>query len=164
MTQITSTVPDVVAASRPKPRFRFRIVAEVAPFEPIDEAASGELGFIPITGGTVTGDLTGTVVGSGGDWCLIKSPGTYRVEARYGIRTATGAYIDVFNTGILTRPEEGAHTPGRSGEYFMTTPIFRTADASLAWLTRSVFIGHAVAGDGATSIDIFEVLAPGAPD
>lgn len=164
MTQITTVGPNINAAPRPNLQFRFRIVAEVAPFETIDEAGSGELGFIPITGGTVTGDLAGTVVGSGGDWCLIKSPGTYRVEARYGIRTAAGAYIDVFNAGILTRPEEGAHTPGRPCEYFMTTPVFRTNDGSLAWLTQSVFVGHATAGDGATSIDIYEVLAPGAPD
>ncbi|EMY35798.1 hypothetical protein D477_002371 [Arthrobacter crystallopoietes BAB-32] len=144
-------------------KFRFSIVAEVAPSVSLDETAAGELGFIPITGGTVAGDLEGSVIGSGGDWCLIKSAGTYRVEARYGIRTTEGAYVDVVNTGILTRPGEGAHTPGRGGEYFMTTPVFRTTHPALAWLTHSVFVGHAVAGDGATSIDVFEVIVPGHP-
>jgi len=162
MTQITSTSSQATADSYPGLSFRFRIVAEVIPFLPIDETAAGELGFIPITGGTVTGDLTGTVVAGGGDWCLIKSPGTYRVEARYGIRTAEGAYIDVVNVGILTRPDEGAVTPGRPGEYFLTTPAFRTVDPALAWLTQSVFVGHAKAGDGATTIDVFEVVAPDA--
>lgn len=160
MTQITSSTHGLPSVA-PALKFRFRIVAEVAPDIPLDTTSAGELLFIPITGGPVTGDLEGSVVGGGGDWCLHKSPGTYRVEARYGVRTTGGAYVDVVNTGILTRPDEGARTPGRPFEYFMTTPEFRTTDPDLAWLTRSVFVGRAFAAGGATTIDIFEVLAPG---
>lgn len=147
----------------PALRYRFRIVAEVAPDISIDTSANGELVFIPITGGPVTGDLSGSIVAGGGDWCLNRSPGTYRVEARYGIRSEAGSYIDVYNVGILTRPEEGADTPGRPAEYFLTTPVFRTSDPQLAWLTQTVFVGHATATGSATTIDVFEVLAPSAP-
>ena len=162
MTQITSTL-GTRGTQLPGLQYRFSIVAEVAPNIPLDSTEAGELGFIPITGGPVSGDLEGSVVSGGGDWCLRKAPGTYRVEARYGIRTTAGSYIDVYNTGILSRPEEesGAMNHGRPREYFMTTPVFRTTDPELAWLTRSVFVGQAVASDGATTIDVFEVLLPG---
>ena len=160
MTQLTPLPAESGHTSAPALRYRFRIVAEVAPDIPIDAAGGGELDFIPITGGRVTGDVRGEIISGGGDWCLLKAPGSYRVEARYGVRTESGSYLDVYNVGILTRPDEGADTPGRTHEYFVTTPVFRTTDPALAWLTRSVFIGHASAGDGATSLDIYEVMAP----
>lgn len=163
MTQLTSTTTPV-AVMTPGLQYRFSIVAEVDPSIPLDTTDRGELGFIPITGGPVTGDVEGEVVSGGGDWCLNKSPGTYRVEARYGIRTTSGAYVDVHNTGILLRPDEGAEGT-RSAEYFMTTPVFRTTDPAFAWLTQSVFVGQAVASGEATRIDVFEVLLPGSgPD
>ncbi|WP_312178513.1 DUF3237 domain-containing protein [Arthrobacter sp.] len=160
MTQITPHPAESGHPSVPALLHRFRIVAEVAPDILIDAAGGGELDFIPITGGPGSGDIRGEIIPGGGDWCLLKSPGSYRVEARYGIRTESGSYIDVYNVGILTRPHEGADTPGRTQEYFVTTPVFRTTDPTLAWLTQSVFIGHAAAGSGATTIDVFEVLAP----
>ena len=160
MTQITPLAADSAPPSVPALRHRFRIVAKVAPDILIDAAGGGELDFIPITGGPVSGDVRGEIISGGGDWCLLKSPGSYRVEARYGIRTESGSYIDVYNVGVLTSPEEGAVTPGRTHEYFVTTPVFRTTDPALAWLTQSTFVGHAAAHEGATTIDVFEVLAP----
>jgi Protein of unknown function (DUF3237) len=43
--------------------------------------------------------------------------------------------------------------------YFLCTPVFRTAAASLQWLTRSVFVGRAKACDTHTAIEVFEVVA-----
>ncbi|MDR6989141.1 hypothetical protein J2Y66_003656 [Paenarthrobacter nitroguajacolicus] len=148
MTELTPLhqVQDLVV---PKMQFRFRIVAEVASTIPIEATGADELGFIPITGGRVTGKLSGAVVEGGGDWCLRRNDGSYAVDARYGIRSDTGAYIDVHNTGVLIR-EDGI-------EYFMTTPTFRTVDPDLVWLTRSLFVGRAHVGPGATTIDVFEL-------
>lgn len=160
MTQTTSSQKGPFPA--PELRYRFTISAEVAPGLPLDTAAAGELSFIPITGGAVIGDLQGSVVPGGGDWCLKKSPGSYRVEARYGIRTAAGSYVDVHNTGILVRAQDDPGKPdsGAGEEYFMTTPVFRTVDPQLAWLTESLFAGRATAREGATVIDVFELLLP----
>lgn len=142
-------------ACLPSLRFSFRIDAEVAENIPLDARSTGELGFIPITGGTVTGALSGTVT-PGGDWCLQKDEDTYRVEARYGILLQGGAYIDVHNIGILcSRP---ARSGGQAAEYFVTTPVFRTADPELEWLNRAVFVGHARELEGITRIDVFEVV------
>ena len=148
-----------VGAPAPALRFVFRIDAEIAENIPIDERAGGELGFIPITGGTVSGALAG-VVTAGGDWCLQRDEETYRVEARYGLRLDGGAFVDVHNVGILNQRPRGAHGAGPDVEYFMTSPVFRTVDADLGWLNHSVFVGHARELEGLTRIDVFEVLLP----
>lgn len=138
--------------------FRFRIDAQTTASIPIDDRSTGELGFIPITGGNFSGNLSGTVT-PGGDWCLRKAPGTYRVEARYGLLTDAGAYVDVHNVGILTE-SSAAGNASAPAEYFMSTPVFRTADPDLDWLNSAVFIGHAKVLDGFTRIDVFEVCLP----
>lgn len=139
----------------PALRFAFRIVALVGPYLPLENR--GELlEFIPITGGTVAGDVTGEILPGGGDWCRTRSDDAYDVDARYLIRTASGAIIDVHNVGLVR------HLEGESGErmgYFQSTPVFRTTDPELQWLTRSVFVGRAEAHADDTTIDVFEVLA-----
>ena len=83
----------------PDLRHVFTIVAEVAPAEAIEHHGDATLEYIPITGGHVTGALTGTVVPGGGDWCLVRSDGAFRAEARYLIRTDAGELADVHNAG-----------------------------------------------------------------
>lgn len=166
MTQITSSpgtdgtvAPEpVTGRGRPVLRFAFSIRAEVDPHLPIVHRDAESLEFIPITGGPVRGALTGEIVPGGGDWCTVRADGAYNVEARYGIRTTAGAYVDVVNVGVLR------HLPGETGGppdmgYFMSTPTFRTVDPSLQWLTRSVFVGQARTEGTATTIDVYEVLA-----
>lgn len=166
MTQITST-PDsgaagtagpVIGRGRPALRYAFSIRAEVDPHLPIVQRDAESLEFIPITGGPVRGELAGEIVPGGGDWCLARADGAYNVEARYGIRTDSGAYVDVVNVGVLR------HLPGETGGsqdmgYFMTTPTFRTTAPGLQWLTLSAFVGQARTEGTATTIDVYEVLA-----
>ncbi len=130
--------------------FRFRIDAEITEGIPIDRRASGALEFIPITGGAVAGAIGGRI-SSGGDWCVNRGDGTWRVEARYGITLGDGAYVDVHNVGICDESHSG------EGDYFVTTPVFRTAAVDHDWLNRSVFVGHAQELPGVIRIDVFEV-------
>ncbi|MEV8271997.1 DUF3237 family protein [Microbacterium sp. NPDC077184] len=148
---MTSTAP-------PALRFAFRITALVGEYLPLEQRGPELLEFIPITGGTVEGDVTGEIIPGGGDWCLTRADDAYRVEARYLFRTLEGHVVDVVNVGIL-RHLEGETGSSKEMRYFLTTPVFRTTAASLQWLTRSVFIGRADARDGATVIDVFEVLS-----
>lgn len=142
----------------PDLRHVFTIVAEVAPPEALEHRGDATLEYIPITGGQVTGTLTGTVVPGGGDWCLVRSDGVFRVEARYLIRTDAGDLVDVHNVGYL-RHVEGETGDWTSMRYFQTTPVFRTASTRLQHLTNTVFVGRAHAGPDATTVDVFEVLA-----
>ena len=146
---------------RPTPpdlRHAFTIVAEVAEPEVLEHRGEGTLEFIPITGGCVTGDITAAVLPGGGDWCLTRADGVFRVEACYLLRTDAGELVDVHNVGYLR------HLPGETGDwtamrYFQTTPVFRTASPRLQHLTSTVFVGRAHAGADEVSIDVFEVLA-----
>jgi len=142
----------------PDLRHAFTIVAEVAPSEALERRGDATLEYIPITGGRVTGDLSGTVLPGGGDWCLVRADGVFRVEARYLIRTDAGELVDVHNVGYLR------HVAGDTGDwtamrYFQSTPVFRTASPDLQHLTSTVFLGRAHAGPGATTVEVFEVLA-----
>ena len=148
----------MVAPAPPQLRYAFSIVAEVGPYLPLEQRDSELLEFIPITGGTITGDVNGTIIPGGGDWCRTRADEAYQVEARYLIRTDAGDIIDVVNVGVV-RHLEGASGMDRPMGYFQSTPTFRTTAADLQWLTRSVFVGRAVSDEHATSIDVFEVLS-----
>lgn len=141
----------------PALRYVFSIVAEVGPYLPVEQRDSELLEFIPITGGSVTGEVSGTVIAGGGDWCRTRADEAYQVEARYLIRTDSGDVIDVVNVGIV-RHLDGESGLDRPMGYFQSTPRFRTTARDLQWLTRSVFVGRAVADEHTTSIDVFEVL------
>ena len=159
MTNITNTSSGVTnaAAQAPNLRFSFSITAEVEPGIPLTQRDHERLEFIPITGGQVSGEISGDVVAGGGDWCLSRNDDAFNVEARYGIRTDKGAYIDVVNVGVL-RHVDGEHGGPEAMRYFLTTPIFRTSDLDLLWLTRSVFVGQAQVQAHATVIDVYEVV------
>lgn len=154
----TPSLNPLSSPSAPILEFRFRIDAHVDPEIPIDDRSTGQLDFIPITGGTVEGALNGAVT-PGGDWCLAKSPSIYRVEARYGMRVEGGCYVDVHNIGML---DEGrfADESESGAPYFMTNPVFRTVEPALQWLNHSVFVGQAQVLEGLTRIDVFEVVFP----
>lgn len=148
----------MIAPAPPELRYAFSIIAEVGPHLSLEQRDSELLAFIPITGGSITGDVHGTVIPGGGDWCRTRADEAHQVEARYLIRTDTGDIIDVVNVGVVR------HLPGASGMnrpmgYFQSTPRFRTSAPDLQWLTRSVFVGRAVSDENATSIDVFEVLS-----
>jgi hypothetical protein len=140
---------------------RFSIRAEVGPFRRVGEVVGGVLQVIPITGGTVTGaGLDGVVLAGGADWAVFRPDGSVLVEARYQIQTAAGTIIDILNTGLAGRPADGQEEPSGSPAYFPTSPTFRTDVEEHRWLLDSLFLGWARVTPEATTIEIFEVLAP----
>ena len=165
MTQLsTSTHPGhpdeegQMTNNNPHLKLRFSIVAEVAEWVEIGDVNGQRLVFVPITGGTVTGDISGVVLPGGGDWARILSPEVVHVEARYLVRTDDGVVIDIVNTGIA-RFVDGYDSPIG---YFATRPVFQVADPDTQWLNRSVFVGWAKTDSTATTIDVYEVVPPGA--
>lgn len=101
---------------------------------PIGRTASGHLTIIPITGGTVSGQLTGSVVPGGADWNTQRADGSFHVAAKYMIRTNSGEHIGIENEGILRPSEENA--------IVQTIPRFTAdLDGPYAWLTQNIFAG-----------------------
>ncbi|MEV8273511.1 DUF3237 domain-containing protein [Microbacterium sp. NPDC077184] len=142
-----------MSPTNPALRFRFRITAEVDPWIEIGRVNSENLILVPIVGGSVTGDISGDVLPAGGDWARLADDDLVHVEARYLMRTTAGSVVEILNTGVGHRTGDGTELT-----YFATRPIFRTADPSLDWLHRAVFVGWAEVQPGATTISVYEVV------
>jgi hypothetical protein len=119
----------------PSLRYAFEARVHVAPEQHVGHGAGDELIFVPILGGTVTGPrLEAEILPGGGDW-MIRRGEVYALEARYVIRAADGALIDVVNRGFWRE------TP--TGLYYRTSPVFRTDAEPHRWLAETVFVGLA---------------------
>lgn len=143
--------------------FAFEARVDVAPAERIGHGEGEELEFTPITGGTVDGPrLTGTVVPGGGDWSIRRGD-AIALDARYLIRAADGALIDIVNRGFYrAAPEvdarlEAGEPVDPSEYYFRTSPVFRTDAPAHRWLAETVFVGMARDEGGRICIRFYAV-------
>src|SRR5690606_882280 len=82
------------------------IVVDVGAPQEIGHTPSGRRRVIPITGGTVTGKLSGRILPGGADFQAIRSHTFTDIHARYVIETEQGETIYVENTGIRTGSAE----------------------------------------------------------
>jgi hypothetical protein len=100
----------------------------------------GTRNIIPITGGTLSGRVTGTVVPGGGDYQLIG--GSTVLDARYALASDDGEYILVRNCGPF-----GA-----------LIPLFEArADGPYAFLNENTFLSSDPgAGNGGVTITFYE--------
>jgi hypothetical protein len=101
--------------------------------------------FIPITGGTVSGEYEGTIIPGGADWQTIGPNGVIDLEARYGL-LLSGEAVEVRSSGlrsgtpeVLARLATGAILPG-SDYYFRTVVRFYTSSQQLAHLNNLLAI------------------------
>ena len=157
---------DHVSEELPRLRFAFEARVDVAPSEHVGHGEGDVLDFTPITGGTVEGPrLRGTVVPGGGDWSVKRGPTVYELDARYLIRAADGALIDIVNRGFYRTATAEAMGRMEAGEeldasevYFRTAPVFRTDAPQHRWLAETVFVGLARDEAGQICIRFYEVL------
>ncbi len=101
--------------------------------------------FIPITGGTVSGEHDGTIIPGGADWQTIGPNGVIDLEARYGL-LLDGETVEVRSTGlrsgspeVLAQLAAGAILPG-SEYYFRTMVRFYTSSQKLGFLNNLMAI------------------------
>jgi uncharacterized protein DUF3237 len=136
---------------------------EVGPAVEVGPTPRGFRRIVPITGGRVSGLLTGRVLPGGADFQLIRSPTETEVEARYLLESDRGELVYVVNRGLRTASAEDiarlrADQPVDPARvYFRTTPSFETAAPRLAALTAHVFVGVAVRQPRAVLFDVFQV-------
>lgn len=132
---------------------------------PIDvgETGDGQRLIIPITGGSVSGRVDGTVLPVGADFQLSRTERPTAIEAKYAFETDDGATVYVENEGIVHAPP-AVRERMLAGEdvdpeelYFRTTPTFETGDPDLSWLTEHVFVASATAGPGGVELVVYRV-------
>ena len=156
---------DSFISTPPSLRFAFAIRAKVGPIQDLGQTARGHRRVIDILGGEVQGPkLEGEILPGGADWQIVRPDGTIEVVARYTIKARSGATVYVQNEGlrvaapeILARMTKGELMPPES-YYFRTTPKFETAEPSLKWLERALFVGRAARTPDRVVIGFHEVI------
>jgi hypothetical protein len=91
----------------------------------------GTRNVIPITGGTVSGRLTGTVVPGGADFQLT-SGGPTTLDARYALSTSDGEYVLVRNCGPMGALIPSFETRAAGPYAFLNTGRFLSSDPGMA--------------------------------
>ena len=141
-----------------------RIHAELADILQFGATPIGERRVINILGGTVTGKVTGQILPGGADWQFIRADGAAHVEARYTIRSDSGALVLVYSEGIRHGPPEilarlmTGEAVDPSLYYFRTCMRFETGDKDLDWLNRVITIARGQREKNAVRLDVYEVL------
>jgi len=155
-----------VGQSAPTPLLTYVFSVRVDVAAPIEQGTidGGRRRFIPITGGSIYGPrLTGTVLPGGGDWQVIKEGGLTAILARYFLKTADGAVIEVTNPGVRVASPEVIEQLSRGEKvdpslyYFRTTPQFATSARQYDWLQRAVFVARGIRRPDHVVIDYFLV-------
>jgi hypothetical protein len=110
------------ATEKPGPELITEAVT-LSPSQPVGASKRGNRNIIPITGGGVSGRISGTVLPGGADYQLLGKPAT--IDARYLWETADGEFIIVRN----------------GGAFGSLVPTFEArADGKYAWLNTGMFL------------------------
>ena len=93
---------------------------------------------IPITGGTVKGEmLSGEVLPGGADWAIRYENGRSVVDARYAIKADDDTVIQIFN-GASLHLELGED---KAIPTMVTSPRFIAPEGPHDWLNCGVYVG-----------------------
>ena len=142
----------------------FDMHVDLQPAQPIPTPLGVRMTFIT-TGGVIEGPkLQGELLPGGGDWLLVGSDGTGRVDVRATLRAHDGALIHYEARGIIKIPVDGMQRLA-AGEvlpfeetYVRTTPKFETADERYAWLSEVVALGYNILSPNHIDYRIYRVL------
>jgi len=124
---------------------------------------AGQRRIIPITGGKVSGRVSGSILNLGADWQTIFGDGSADIDTRYAFRTDDGALIEIVNKGIRHGPPEVLAALARGEDvdptsyYFRTTAWLETGDQRYDWVNRMLFVGTGQRLASAVKVSLFAV-------
>jgi Protein of unknown function (DUF3237) len=123
----------------------------------------GRRRIIPITGGKVTGRITGTVLPGGADFQIVVSETSADLDARYLLALSDGTHVYVQNRALRRGSAEDIARLVR-GEpvdpaaiYFRCVPTFEVSTPALAWMTESIFVGTGARFPDRVEISVYRV-------
>jgi hypothetical protein len=142
----------------------FQLRANVDPPQIID-GPLGQRWFIPVTGGTISGDrISGVAQAGGSDFQLIRKDGVAELDVRVTLLTDDGVTIQLKGHGIrhtttevLSRIMSGAEVDPT--EYYFREALFFEAPAGkYEWLNRIIAVAKGGRLKSHVLIDAYEVL------
>jgi Protein of unknown function (DUF3237) len=161
-----SLLPEPLADENPTQHVRRCLYLEVQVGTPQDIGAtpSATRRFIPLTGGTFTGDAQGEVLAGGADWQTLRPDGTLEIAAHYLLKTRAGGLVEVSSIGLRAAPKDvldklGRGEPVPSDAYYFRTHVrFRTPIVELqAWNNR-LYYSMGERKRSLVCLTIFEIL------
>ncbi len=127
--------------------FRLEVLVE-APLA-LDAESGGPVRLVRITGGTVSGALTGTVLPGGTDWQSLRNDGSIEIEARY-LLELEGGRVELQSRGLRA-----------AGAAAFWSPIWlRTEAPALLALNATQYLGLGRKLERCVAIDVYAL--PGA--
>lgn len=96
----------------------------------VGASKNGTRNVIPITGGTITGKLTGTIVAAGADYQLVS--GATTLDARYVLASSDGEFVVVRNCGAFGALIPQFETRAAGPYAFLNTGKFISSDPGSA--------------------------------
>jgi Protein of unknown function (DUF3237) len=126
--------------------FLFTLGADVGELISLGPCPLGERRVVYITSGSFEGpQLRGELIG-GADWQILRSDGALELDARYAIKEARGAVVQVLSQGYRHGPPEVMARLARGEDvdpasyFFRTTMRFETGAGELAWLNKTIAV------------------------
>jgi hypothetical protein len=150
----------------PRPYVRRCLYLEVQVGRPIDIGAtpSATRRFIPLTGGTFTGDADGEVLAGGADWQTARADGTLEIAAHYLLKTNTGGLIEVSSVGLRHATQDVLDSLARGEQvssdayYFRTHVRFRTAAPELQGWNNRLYYSMGERKRSLVCLTVYEIL------
>ena len=157
------------ASSLPAPALQHVFDLTVYVSQPIEAGnvtglnSRGRRRIVPITGGTVTGNINGKVLSGGADFQIVVSETTTDLDARYMIELDNGEHIFVQNRALrrgsandIAKLVRGEHVAPEA-IYFRCVPTFEVSSPALEWLTQSIFVGTGTRFPDRVQLSIFRL-------
>ncbi len=142
----------------------FEIRANVAAAQVTADGPYGTRRFIPINGGSFSGDrLEGRVLPGGADCQLIRPDGVAELDVRVALQTADGVVLLMKGVGmrhgpaeVLARLAHGERVDPRE-YYFRETMMFEAPRGPYDWLNRLIAVGTGQRQADQVVIQIFQL-------
>lgn len=127
------------------------------------DSGEGVRRIIPISGGVVSGEISGRVLPGGADWQSVLPDGTIELSAHYALEFEDGARVEVTSIGLRAAPPEIVEALNR-GEtvdpdsyYFRTHMRLRTGHPDYAHLNKQLYVGKGARAPAGVRIEVFRV-------
>ncbi|EAV42330.1 hypothetical protein SIAM614_22152 [Stappia aggregata IAM 12614] len=136
---------------------------ELGPVREMGQGRAGTRRIIPIIGGRVSGQVSGTVLDMGADWQTILADGSADIDTRYAFETDDGVVIEIINKGVRHGPQEVLQALARGEDvdpslyYFRTVARLETGDPRYDWVNRTLFLGTGHRLASAVLVSLFQV-------
>jgi hypothetical protein len=144
------------AAPVPRLEPAFDVTATLGPLEDHGVTRAGHRRVVPITGGRVSGLVSGLVdaeiLAGGADWQIVRPDGSTEIDTRYSARTPAGEYVHFRTSGVRSGPPAVLDAllrgePVDPSEYYFRVAVYlETSAPRLAELQRSIFVAAAIRG------------------